>query len=679
MKLYRNLAFALGALALSGLGCAGDGPKDEPGQRFNIQVAPLDGGISDACYKVEVFATDSPAAFNDDPATGNLVWGEDSLCSGTYGVNGELRYTGICRDYEEDTDGSRNAVRLTINSLTAGTTDLLATGFINPCPAASDLNDDNGCIIVADCKTNVDTQVEFDLTVMRQAAYGFFDVAVRFNEIFCAAKVDCTEDDDDTATLQFLQKPNGTDGDTVILGFACFGGADAETGEPNPLFVYLDDITIDCGGNDETVFVGNGPGNLAVADYNGNGTGILFGAAVNQGAAMEGGIYVNVLLGMNTYENCTLTAQGTASPTSLGGSSPYFTPADTNYPYIDFNVTLGGASGRTCTKHPLFGTGDNAGVSAPYTGVDTPAELDNEFAISAQPQGLQPMAAWGPGCNDNGDCGVGETCYQIAGTGGVCFATGLVTLCPNGNECSAGEICHSSGGDAYCLAVGAIGPACNRDTDNYQFGMPWMSASCPAGSFCDYPGICRMQGELGATCNGTSYGGRQCADGLVCNEVCVAAPTTVGAACFNDGSGLTCGAGLYCNGSTCQALKTQGQTCSNTFTDPECAEGLYCNGSTCQPNVAIGGSCMVNPFACDPATAFCDVSMTGNCLALKALDATCEDSSQCADGLICEYPNPVVSGGTCRPRDVIGSYCQDTTWCPNGKTCDLTTDPGQCQ
>lgn len=382
MKLYRNLAFALGALALLGLGCAGDGPKDEPGQRFNIQVAPLDGGISDACYRVEVFATDSPAAFNDDPAAGNLVWGEDSLCSGTYGVNGELRYTGICRDYEEDTDGSRNAVRLTINSLTAGTTDLLATGFINPCPAAG-LNEDNGCIIVADCKTNVDTQVEFDLTVMRQAAYGFFDVAVRFNEIFCAAKVDCTEDDDDTATLQFLQKPNGTDGDTVILGFACFGGADAETGEPNPLFVYLDDITIACGSNEETVFVGNGPGNLAAADYNGNGTGILFGAAVNQGAAMEGGIYVNVLLGMNNYENCTLTAQGTASPTSLGGSSPYFTPADTNYPYIDFNVTLGGASGRTCTKHPLFGTGDNAGVSAPYTGVDTPAELDNEFFIAA--------------------------------------------------------------------------------------------------------------------------------------------------------------------------------------------------------------------------------------------------------------------------------------------------------
>lgn len=456
MRLLCRSTLAAGAAALAGFGCGQTADPGTTGSTFNIQVAPLDGGISDACYKIEVFATDSVAAFNNDPATGNLVWQEDSLCSTNtpiastpdYGVNGELRYTGVCSDSEGDTDGTKNAVRLTINSLSDGATDLLATGFINPCPAASDVNDDNGCIIVADCKTSQDTQVAFDLTVMRQAQYGFFDVAVRFNEIFCAAKVDCTDDNGDT--LEFLQKSDGSDGDTVVLGLACFGGT-TEAGEPNPLFVYLDDITVDCGANEATVFTGNGPGNLDPADYaNTAGTfPVLFGAAVNQGAAMEGGIYVNVLLGMNTYANCTLTAEGTASPTSLGGASPYETPAAANYPYIDFNVTLGltgteaNPSGRTCSKHPLFGTGDSAGVSAPYSGVDVPAEFDNEFAI-AEPAtacpcwtadernqyGIAVTAAQSHMCSTTSPA---LAMYSYAGAGGIARAFKLDS--PSANSC----------------------------------------------------------------------------------------------------------------------------------------------------------------------------------------------------------------------------------------------------
>lgn len=183
----------------------------------------------------------------------------------------------------------------------------------------------------------------------------------------------------------------------MVLGFACFGGTETP-------YVYLDDITIACpdgaGGTDvATVLVGSGPGRLAATDFNtlpDTSPEILFGAAVSQGAAMEGGIYLNVLLGMNRYASCALTAQGTASPTSLGGAPPYSTPPDTNYPYIDFNVTLGDAAGRTCTKHPLFGTGSSAGVSAPYTGVDDPVGFDNELApetSSAPPA----CPCWAPG------------------------------------------------------------------------------------------------------------------------------------------------------------------------------------------------------------------------------------------------------------------------------------------
>ena len=43
------------------------------------------------------------------------------------------------------------------------------------------------------CTPNADTPVDFDVTVMRQANQGFFDVAVSFDAIFCAAKLDCCD------------------------------------------------------------------------------------------------------------------------------------------------------------------------------------------------------------------------------------------------------------------------------------------------------------------------------------------------------------------------------------------------------------------------------------------------------------------------------------------------------
>lgn len=381
MRTFGTITLAAGALALAAAGCAGTEPGP-PGSTFNIQVAPLEGGITEACYTLEVFSTDDPASFDDDAVSGNLVWRQEGLCSSSYGVNGQLRYSGVCANTEADADGTLNGVRLTIESLEGtGGSDLLAGGFINPCPAGA-VDQDNGCVIPAVCKTNTDTQIEFNLTVMRQAQFGFFDVAVRFNEVFCAAKVDC-ERDDSTETLQFLQKPDGTDGDTVIVGFACFAGTNTD-GSAKPLYLYLDDIIIDCGSDQATVFVGNGPGNLAAADY-ANTTGssdVLFGASVSQGASMQGGMYVNTLLGMNTYDGCTLTTKGTASPTALSDS--YTTPDNASYPYVDFNVELGDGNGRTCSKHPLFGTGANAGVSAPYTGVDATETFDNEFTVAAE-------------------------------------------------------------------------------------------------------------------------------------------------------------------------------------------------------------------------------------------------------------------------------------------------------
>jgi len=41
------------------------------------------------------------------------------------------------------------------------------------------------------CVANTDVAVTFDLTIVRDATQGFFDVAVTFRDIFCSAKKLC--------------------------------------------------------------------------------------------------------------------------------------------------------------------------------------------------------------------------------------------------------------------------------------------------------------------------------------------------------------------------------------------------------------------------------------------------------------------------------------------------------
>ena len=416
MRHFKTLTFAAGAWAAGSLGCAEDGPK---GSTFAINVAPLDGAVAQACYKIEVFEAGSPAAFT----TTNEVWTEANLCSGTgngpqFGVNGELRYTGTCSDSEGDPNGTVNSVRLTINTLQDADGDsLLDDGATNPCPAATGLTGDNGCIVQAPCITNQDTPIEFDLTVAVQATIGFFDIAVRFDEIYCAAKVDCVEEDGTTA-LNFLQRPDGTDGRTAVVGFACMGAGEFS--------LLLNDVTVHCqsgadvacttnaqcaGSNphcdtalgicaSRVAYVELGTNPAASADKEGNvvpieapaaASDILFGAAINHGtgngaSAGQDVFYSNVLLGLNNNgvagETCTLRTWFTADEplfeihdTSLW----YTTPANSRYPLIDYHVDLTGGATVTCTQHPLGGANGVETVYQTYTGiVDDPA-LDFQY------------------------------------------------------------------------------------------------------------------------------------------------------------------------------------------------------------------------------------------------------------------------------------------------------------
>ena len=246
------------------------------GDRFALQVAPLDlPEVGFACYDL--------AVHNAGGGVGDVVWrrgdpartrlGQDqgvdpreldnvanpeladqgTVCSDDFGngAGGAITYIGPC-----DADGANgrrtNSVTLWVDGIYAvgGASDL--GGWQDPCPS--------GCTLNVECLENQDSLVEFNLTVMREANQGFFDVAVNFEDIFCSAKADCTEPDG--AGLLF--DANGERGPTAILAFACTAGENADTQ------LHMSELGIWCGADSasatlvSTLDPAAGPGNVYV-------------------------------------------------------------------------------------------------------------------------------------------------------------------------------------------------------------------------------------------------------------------------------------------------------------------------------------------------------------------------------------------------------------------------------
>jgi len=434
---YRPLIVA-GALGLGAIGCSGSGSPGTVGKGLDIRVAPLDLPLmTDACYSLTVYRQTED--FDED----DVVWTQPELCASQYGAEGGIRFTGIC---DPTGPGGQNAVRLVLDEVyrdgDAGSGTALTPGedYINPCPPAA-VDEDNGCVLLADCEPSQDTKIEFNLTVMRNAELGFFDTVVKFHDVFCSAKLDCVQNDG-TTTLTYLHDPGtGEDGPTAVLGFTCLGG------DGNDVSMYLDDLVIECGtGSGETYTVtrtatvdpGAGPGNLSSPALSHTGpSSPLFGAAVNTGAGFQGARYWNVLLGLEldgvAGEVCRLTTRGTVSEGALSANT---TPAHNRYPYIDWNLVLSTGSSRTCTRHPLDAA---SGVTTEYTGIDAPETFDNVLALQATcpcwdldtlAQAVDDRIAAGD-YDYYWDIGQGEVGFDLGGDGG------WVSVELEDNECAA--------------------------------------------------------------------------------------------------------------------------------------------------------------------------------------------------------------------------------------------------
>ncbi|MCB9665805.1 MAG: hypothetical protein H6732_16975 [Alphaproteobacteria bacterium] len=342
------------ALCLALLGSLGGCDTDhapEGDGAFVVRVAPLTlTGVTDAVYRLTVV--------NE---AGDTVWSK-KLSSTQYGDGaGAIAYVGPCD--ASDTDGDGRA----LNTVELELLDLVGPdpgSWTNPTAAGP-------VVLAAVCTPQADTEVRFDLTILRQGEEGFFDVAVRFDDIFCSAKVDCVGADG--GPLRLLFDDQGTRLPTAVMALACSAGPGED------LRMQADDLTISCA-TGEAYRLDMTPasqGRLAAPP-------LVLRYQVTAGSGMlpeVDQLYWTMAAGLDEallttpdkgHGDCRLKGRATAS------KGPLPTTA-TTWPYIQVDVPLTAADGSlACTTHTL-----SAGKEVVAT-YDEPELLGHELTHTVQ-------------------------------------------------------------------------------------------------------------------------------------------------------------------------------------------------------------------------------------------------------------------------------------------------------
>ncbi|TNF25765.1 MAG: hypothetical protein EP329_22425 [Deltaproteobacteria bacterium] len=570
------------------------GAEPAPKGHVAIAVAPLNlPGVTDADYTLTV--TNGPGG------SGDVVWTR-ALTSRTHGDGaGSLSYVGPC-----DADTGVNTVQLELTALYDASGEIAPASYMNPTPITREVT----------CVANADTPLQFDITLARRAEQGFFDVAVQFRDIFCAAKLDCEDGAGDD--LELLHMPTGGRGMTVVMGFACTGSLSGTT------YLYMNDLVVDCAGQALDVRVSPvGQGNVTPDS---NPGGYLFGAAVYRGVeGFAGKAYWNVSLGLDattfaTQGTCVLTTRATASAEplpQLAGGFPL--PEGSVYPVIDWQVTLSDASGRVCTQHEVDG---GNGVATQYLGY---LPLFTGFTWGTDPIYLQ---------------------HRYEPASGVVLSAGA----PICNPACAHGACVSAVPDNVCDCTGSgyTGATCD---------VPVCTTACANGGVCVGPDTC--------DCAGTGFGGATCEADV--NE-CTAGldDCDANATCTNTPGGYTCACdpGFAGDGVTCTA-------CAAGYVQPDsgqascvaCPSGTYDDGTevcaACDAGTFQSSTAQTSCLACPPGRfqaatgqTSCDACPAGTSQALEG-QTSCD---ACAAG----YVQPVTGATSCDACDP-GSYDDGTT------------------
>lgn len=342
---------------------------------FRIDIAPLTlDHATDACYTLEVH-NDGLAALG----TADTVVKLEHVCGSQYGFETAVTYVAPCdaQGGNGSPDFKPNTVELTLEHLCTGgpcddpiaPTNAIATSeFVNPCP------DSAPCRREVVCRENADVSVVFDLTVMRDADQGFFDIAVDFSDLFCSAKFDCR--DEDSALMNLLHDCDGERADfTGVLAVACSRGADVSA---NATYIYMNPIVISCDDGFALSLDPRGPeGNRLDACVGPWGASDLsvFQHAVYSGAEALtcdhdddpqtpavscNKVYLNNAIGFTASElalhpGCRIRTTITAADGPLPGGN---TDPDATYPVLVLDAPLTSDTGAiACGRHPIGSTG----------------------------------------------------------------------------------------------------------------------------------------------------------------------------------------------------------------------------------------------------------------------------------------------------------------------------------
>jgi len=649
MTTPRGYAVMLSALwMLTSCGAPAD---DGDAGRVAIEVAPLTlEGVTEAEYTVTVT--------NDAAGQGDTVWAR-ALTSTRYGDGaGSLAYVGPC-----DADTGTNTVIVELDALYDQNGVIAPGTYKNPTPLQREIA----------CLPNTDVSVVFDMTIVRDAKQGFFDVAVDLDDIFCSAKLDCERTPGQD--LELLHNPaTGARDMTAVVGFACTGS----NAEGASTYLYMDDLRVVCSGYTLDVLIDpTGQGNLDTTQApSANADGYLFGASVYRGTeGLYGKAYWNVSLGLDATKfaaagDCTLVGRATAAAESWDQTVFGFPlPEGTVYPIIAWNVPLSNATGRVCTSHAVNQPGSFVtteydgylpGAPNQFTWSPTKVFLDARYDSQADFVLRAAGAVCNPGCI-HGSCeapGVCD-CTDTGYTGAQCEVPACTDPCVNG-VCSAPDTCD-------CAGTGYEGATCADEIDGCA------RAPCAAGVTCndDPP---PSAGYTCGDCPAEQYGdGEACADCTVCGageeetSACAGTDDRVCSACADgtwspDGSACqtctACGAGEQ-ETLPCQA--DSDRVCS------ACADGSFSpDGSACQTCTACGAG--------EQETSPCQADSDRVCSA-------CADGSFSPDGSACQSCTACGAGeeetSPCQAdSDRVCSACADGSFSPDGSACQTCTACG---
>jgi len=373
----KSLLPLISLLALNSTGCDTQSPPDEAGARIRLEVAPLSLPMVDnARYTIAV-----------TNGLGQPVWSATIEANGFGDGQGSITYIGPC-----DASEPSHTVTLTLDQLWDVERELFSPAdYKNPGPIVR---------TNVMCSANADTLVEFNLTIMRSARQGFFDVAVNFDDIFCSAKLDCTN-----SLLHYVGDDARTGrGPTAIVGFACTSGSD-ESGA-TPTLLYLSDLTLACvdpnpNDGDDLPAITQDISLANLADgQQGPASPMLYNLAAYLGQEQLPGLnkcYWNHALGLDLAaigaRECTLSATGTASGSAIAGG---VVADNVVWPVITWSVKVKNADGTLCRNHGL--DDDDSDVTTSYLtpGTDLRDAFKARFECGNPPAVEPGFACSGP-------------------------------------------------------------------------------------------------------------------------------------------------------------------------------------------------------------------------------------------------------------------------------------------